>query len=55
MLWDNPNVKSGAEKFGQAEVVEPKSSQPRSLTWLRVTLVVTGAALRVDSGRLGRL
>jgi NAD(P)-dependent dehydrogenase (short-subunit alcohol dehydrogenase family) len=56
MLWDNPNVKSGAEKFDKAEVGRAEDVAA-AIAYLASddARFVTGAALRVDGGRLGRL
>jgi NAD(P)-dependent dehydrogenase (short-subunit alcohol dehydrogenase family) len=56
MLWDNPNVKSGAEKIDKADV-----GKPEDIAAAVAFLVsdeagfVCGAELRVDGGRLDRL
>jgi NAD(P)-dependent dehydrogenase (short-subunit alcohol dehydrogenase family) len=56
MLWDNPNVKSGAEKIDKADV-----GKPEDIAAAIAFLVsddagfVCGAELRVDGGRLARL
>jgi NAD(P)-dependent dehydrogenase (short-subunit alcohol dehydrogenase family) len=56
MLWENPNVKSGAEKIDKADV-----GQPEDIAAAIAFLVsdearfVCGAELRVDGGRLDRL
>lgn len=56
MLWDNPNVRSGAEVINKAEVGTPDDiaaaiaflcSEDAAFIW--------GAGLRVDGGRLVRL
>jgi NAD(P)-dependent dehydrogenase (short-subunit alcohol dehydrogenase family) len=56
MLWDNPNVKSGAEKFDKGEVGRAEDVAA-AIAYLASddARFVTGAALRVDGGRLGRL
>jgi NAD(P)-dependent dehydrogenase (short-subunit alcohol dehydrogenase family) len=56
MLWDNPNVKSGAEVIDKANV-----GQPRDVAAAAVFLAsndaafITGASLAVDGGRLAAL
>ena len=56
MLWDNPNVKSGAEHIDKADV-----GQPEDIAAVAAFLAsddarfVTGASLPVDGGRLARL
>jgi NAD(P)-dependent dehydrogenase (short-subunit alcohol dehydrogenase family) len=56
MLWDNPNVKSGAEVVDKASV-----GQPRDVAAAAVFLAsdeaafITGASLAVDGGRLAAL
>ncbi len=56
MLWDNPNVKSGAEVIDKASV-----GQPRDVAAAAVFLAsdeaafITGASLAVDGGRLAAL
>lgn len=56
MLWNNPNVKSGAEKIDRAAV-----GKPEDVADVIVFLAsddarfVQGAAIRVDGGRLSRL
>lgn len=56
MLWDNPNVKSGAEKFDPAEVGRAEDVAA-AIAYLASddARFITGAGLRVDGGRLGRL
>lgn len=56
MLWDNPNVKSGAEKFEPADVGQA-DQVAAAIAYLASTDAgfITGAALAVDGGRLGRL
>lgn len=56
MLWENPNLKSGAEKLnphdvGQAEDVAAAVAFLAS----EAAKFITGEALRVDGGRLARL
>ncbi len=56
MLWDNPNVKSGAEVIDKANI-----GQPRDVAAAAVFLAsndaafITGASLAVDGGRLAAL
>ncbi|SNC75985.1 NAD(P)-dependent dehydrogenase, short-chain alcohol dehydrogenase family [Hymenobacter gelipurpurascens] len=56
MLWENPNVKSGAEKIDPADV-----GRPEDVAALVAYLAsadaefVQGAEVRVDGGRLGHL
>lgn len=56
MLWDNPNVKSGAEQIDPADV-----GRPEDVAALVAYLAsddaafVQGAEVRVDGGRLGKL
>lgn len=56
MLWDNPNVKSGAEKIDKADVGRPEDVAA-TVAYLASddAAFVTGAELRVDGGRLARL
>ncbi|MFL6228154.1 MAG: SDR family NAD(P)-dependent oxidoreductase [Pyrinomonadaceae bacterium] len=56
MLWDNPNVKSGAEKIDQADVGKPEDVAA-VIAYLASddAAFVQGAADRVDGGRLDRL
>jgi NAD(P)-dependent dehydrogenase (short-subunit alcohol dehydrogenase family) len=56
MLWDNPNVKSGAEKIDKADVGEPEDIAA-AIAFLvsDEAKFVCGAELRVDGGRLDRL
>lgn len=56
MLWDNPNVKAGVEKIDRADVGEP-ADIAAAIAFLasKEAKFVTGAALRVDGGRLSRL
>lgn len=56
MLWDNPNVKSGAETIAKSDVGQPENIAA-AVAYLASddAAFVTGAALAVDGGRLGRL
>jgi NAD(P)-dependent dehydrogenase (short-subunit alcohol dehydrogenase family) len=56
MLWDNPNVKSGAEKIDKADVGAPEDIAA-AIAFLASdeARFVCGAELRVDGGRLDRL
>ena len=56
MLWDNPNVKSGAEKVDRSMVGKPEDIAA-TIAFLASddATFVTGTALRVDGGRLDRL
>jgi NAD(P)-dependent dehydrogenase (short-subunit alcohol dehydrogenase family) len=56
MLWDNPNVKSGAEKIDPADVGKPDEIAA-AVAFLASddASFVTGAALAVDGGRLAKL
>ena len=56
MLWDNPNMKSGAEKIEPADVGQA-DQVAAAIAYLASTDAgfITGAALAVDGGRLGRL
>ena len=56
MLWDNPNVKSGAEKIDKADVGRPEDVAD-AIAYLASdrAAFVQGIELRVDGGRLSRL
>lgn len=56
MLWDNPNLKSGAEKVDHADVGKPEDIAA-AVAFLAAdeARFVTGAALAVDGGRLAKL
>ena len=56
MLWDNPNVKSGAEKIDPKDVGKPEDLAA-AIAFLASddAAFVDGTALRVDGGRLDRL
>ena len=56
MLWDNPNVKDGAEKIDKADVGRPENVAA-TVAYLASddAAFVQGAEVRVDGGRLARL
>ena len=56
MLWENPNVKSGAEKIDRADVGKPEDVA-MTIAYLasEEAAFVQGAEVRVDGGRLARL
>jgi NAD(P)-dependent dehydrogenase (short-subunit alcohol dehydrogenase family) len=56
MLWDNPNIKSGAEKIDPADVGKPDQIAA-AVAFLASddASFVTGAGLAVDGGRLAKL
>ena len=56
MLWDNPNIKSGAEKIAPKDVGKPEDVAA-AIAFLASddAAFITGTALRVDGGRLDRL
>jgi NAD(P)-dependent dehydrogenase (short-subunit alcohol dehydrogenase family) len=56
MLWNNPNIKSGAETIDPADVgkVEELAAAIRFLASPEASFI-TGASLAVDGGRLARL
>lgn len=56
MLWDNPNIKSGAEVIDPADVGKPDEIAG-AVAFLASddASFVTGAALAVDGGRLAKL
>ena len=56
MLWDNPNVQSGAEKVDKAMVGQP-ADVAATIAYLASddAAFVQGAEIRVDGGRLARL
>ncbi len=56
MLWENPNIKSGAEKIDPADVGKPEDiAAAAAFLASDDARFVTGAALAVDGGRLARL
>jgi len=56
MLWNNPTVKSGAEKIDPSDIGQPEDIAA-TIAYLASddAKFVQGAALRVDGGRLSRL
>ncbi|MCA1654219.1 MAG: SDR family NAD(P)-dependent oxidoreductase [Sphingomicrobium sp.] len=56
MLWDNPNVKSGAEVIDRKDVGRPEDVAAAA-TFLASddAAFITGASLAVDGGRLAKL
>lgn len=56
MLWQNPNLKSGAEKLDPSDVGQP-GDVAAAIAFLASddAAFITGAALDVDGGRLSRL
>jgi len=56
MLWDNPNIKSGAETIDPADVGKPEevAAAIRFLASPEASFI-TGASLAVDGGRLAQL
>ncbi len=56
MLWNNPNIKSGEEQLNKADVGKPEDLAA-AIAYLASddAAFISGAALRVDGGRLGRL
>ncbi len=56
MLWDNPNVKSGAEQIDKADVGRPEDVAD-AVAYLASdrAAFVQGIEMRVDGGRLARL
>ncbi|TFW16787.1 SDR family oxidoreductase [Massilia arenosa] len=56
MLWDNPNVKSGAETINKDEVGTPEDIAA-AIAFLASddSRFIAGAGIRVDGGRLDRL
>jgi NAD(P)-dependent dehydrogenase (short-subunit alcohol dehydrogenase family) len=56
MLWENPNVKSGAETIDPKDVGKPEDVAA-AIAFLasEEAAFVQGAAMRVDGGRLAKL
>jgi len=56
MLWQNPNLKSGAEQVAKADIGRAEDVAS-AIAYLASgdAVFIDGAALRVDGGRLGRL
>lgn len=56
MLWDNPNVKSGAETIDKSDVGSPDDiAAAAAFLASDDARFITGAALTVDGGRLAKL
>ncbi len=56
MLWDNPNIKSGAEKIDKADVGRPEDLAAAVAFLLSDDAAfITGASVDVDGGRLAKL
>ena len=56
MLWENPNLKSGAETLDPADVGKPKDlAAAIAFLGAEEAAFVTGACLAVDGGRLAKL
>ncbi len=56
MLWNNPNVKSGAERIDPATVGKPEDvAEVIAFLASDAARFVQGAAIRIDGGRLSRL
>lgn len=56
MLWENPNLKSGAEKLDPADVGQPEDiAAAVAFLAAEEAAFVTGACLNVDGGRLAKL
>jgi meso-butanediol dehydrogenase / (S,S)-butanediol dehydrogenase / diacetyl reductase len=56
MLWDNPNVKSGAEKIDKADVGRPEDiAAAVAFLGSDDAAFITGTTLNVDGGRLAKL
>lgn len=56
MMWENPNIKAGLEVIRPEDVGQPEDVAA-AIAYLASddARFITGAALRVDGGRLGRL
>jgi NAD(P)-dependent dehydrogenase (short-subunit alcohol dehydrogenase family) len=56
MLWDNPNVKSGAETIDKADVGQPEDvAAATAFLASEDAKFITGTTLAVDGGRLAKL
>lgn len=56
MLWDNPNVKSGAETIDKRDVGRPEDiAAAAAFLASNDAAFITGASLPVDGGRLAKL
>jgi NAD(P)-dependent dehydrogenase (short-subunit alcohol dehydrogenase family) len=56
MLWDNPNVKSGAEKIDKSDVGQPDDIAAAIVFLASADAAfIKGTALEVDGGRLAKL
>jgi len=56
MLWDNPNLKSGAETIDKRDVGQPKDiAAAAAFLASDDAAFITGTSLAVDGGRLARL
>jgi NAD(P)-dependent dehydrogenase (short-subunit alcohol dehydrogenase family) len=56
MLWDNPNVKSGAEKIDKSDVGRPEDiAAAVAFLGSEDAGFITGTTLNVDGGRLAKL
>ena len=56
MLWDNPNVKSGAEVIDKADVGKPEEvAAVIAFLASDEASFMTGASVNVDGGRLAKL
>jgi NAD(P)-dependent dehydrogenase (short-subunit alcohol dehydrogenase family) len=56
MLWDNPNVKSGAEKIDKSDVGRPEDiAAAVAFLGSEDADFITGTTLNVDGGRLAKL
>ena len=56
MLWDNPNIKSGAEVIDKADVGKPEEvAAVIAFLASDEASFMTGAAVNVDGGRLAKL